>query len=102
MTDTIATAAASSTATVCDNLALFGGAPERGELDSREVWDENDATEALGEAIRIIVDGVTVDGTQLADEREALMWGFVNMLAMNGLQRTGADWRGLEGYISIC
>ena len=80
MTDTIAAAAASSTATVCDNLVLFGGAPERGELDSREVWDEDDATEALGEAIRIIVDGVTVDGTQLADEREALMWGFVNTL----------------------
>ena len=80
MTDTIAAAAASSTATVCDNLVLFGGAPERGELDSREVWDEDDATEALSEAIRIIVDGVTVDGTQLADEREAMMWGFVNML----------------------
>ena len=27
-----------------------------------------------------MVDGVTVDGTQMADEREALMWGFVNML----------------------
>ncbi|MDE2807321.1 MAG: DUF2493 domain-containing protein, partial [Gemmatimonadota bacterium] len=27
-----------------------------------------------------IVDGITVDGTQMADEREALMWGFVNCL----------------------
>ena len=74
------TATASATATVCENLALFGAAPERGELDSREVWDEDDAIEALGEAIRVIVGGVTVDGTQMADEREALMWGFVNML----------------------
>ena len=74
------TATASATATVCENLALFGAAPERGELDSREVWDEDDAIEALGEAIRVIVDGITVDGTQMADEREALMWGFVNML----------------------
>ena len=33
-----------------------------------------------GEAIRVIVDGITVDGTQMADEGEALMWGFTNML----------------------
>ena len=71
---------ASPTAAVCESLALYGGSPERGELDSREVWDEDDAIDALGEAIRVIVDGVTVEGTQLADEREALLWGFVNML----------------------
>ena len=99
MLDTIATPTASPTAAVCESLALFGAAPERDEFDS---WDADDAIEALAEAIRVIVDGVTVEGTQLADERESLMWGFVNMLAMNGLQRTGADWRGLEGYISIC
>ena len=79
MIDT-ASATASSTATVCDNMALFGAAPERGERDSRVVWDEDDATEAMSEAIRIIVHGVTVDGTQMADEREPLMWGLVNML----------------------
>ena len=72
------TATASQTAAICQNLALYGGAPERGELDSREVWDEDDAAEALSEAIRIMVDGITVDGTQLADEREALLWSFVN------------------------
>ena len=71
---------ATATATVCENIATFGAAPERGELDSREVWDEDDTIEALSEAIRVIVDGVTVDGTQMADEREPLMWGFVNML----------------------
>ena len=32
------------------------------------------------EAIRVIVDGVTVEGTQMADEREPLLWGFVNTL----------------------
>ena len=84
MLDTIATPTASPTATVCESLALFGGSPERGELDSREVWDKDDATEALAEAIRVIVDGVTVEGTQLADEREALLWGFVNMLHSTG------------------
>ena len=80
MIDTTASATASATAAVCDNVALFGATPERGELDSRVVWDEDDAMEALSEAIRVIVDGITVDGTQMADEREALMWGFVNML----------------------
>ena len=77
---TSATASASATATVCESMALFGAAPERGELDSRVVWDEDDAIEALSEAIRVIVDGITVDGTQMADEREAVMWGFANML----------------------
>ena len=72
------TATASQTAAICDNAALYGAAPERGEIDSREVWDEDDATGALGEAIRIMVDGITVDGTQMADEREALLWSIVN------------------------
>jgi len=72
------TATASQTATICESLALYGAAPERGELDSREVWDEDDATGALSEAIRIMVDGITVEGTQMADEREALLWSFVN------------------------
>ncbi len=78
MIDTIATQTASPTAAVCESMALYGAAPERGELDSRDVWDEDDAIEALSEAIRVIVDGVTVEGTQMADEREALLWGFVN------------------------
>ena len=80
MIDTIATPTASSTAAVCENMALYGASPERGELDSRDVWDHDDAIDALSEAIRVIVDGITVEGTQLADEREALLWGFVNML----------------------
>ena len=74
------TATASATATVCENLATFGASPERGERDSRVVWDEDDTMEALSEAIRVMVDGITVDGTQMADEREALMWGLTNML----------------------
>ena len=36
------------------------GVRERGERDNREVWDEDDAIQALGEAIRIVVDGITV------------------------------------------
>ena len=70
----------SVTATVCENAALFGAAPERGEFDSREVWDRDDATDAVSEAFRIIAEGVAPDGFQIADERESLLWGFVNML----------------------
>ena len=77
--DTIETEAQSMTATVCDNAALFGAVPERDEFDSREVWDEDDATDAVSEAFRILARGVAPDGFQIADERESLLWGFVNL-----------------------
>ena len=78
--DTVETAAQSATATVCDNAALFGAAPEKGEFDTREVWDADDAIEAVLESFRVLSQGACPDGTQLADERESLLWGFVNML----------------------
>ncbi len=77
-THTIETEAQSATATICENAALFGATPERGEFDPREVWDRDDATDALGEAFRIIAEGVAPDGFQIADERESLLWGIVN------------------------
>ena len=76
--DTIETEAQSATAMICENARLFGATPERGEFDPREVWDEADATDAVSEAFRIIAEGVAPDGFQLADERESLLWGFVN------------------------
>ncbi len=76
--DTIDTQEQSVTATVCDNAQLYGAAPERGEFDPRDVWDADDALSAVGEAFRILAEGVGPDGTQLADERESLLWGFVN------------------------
>ena len=78
--DTAETEAQSATATICDNAALFGTAPEPGEFDTREVWDADDAIEAVLESFRVLAQGVGPDGTQLADERESLLWGFVNML----------------------
>ena len=78
--DTVETAGQSATATICEHAQLFGATPERGEFDSREVWDEDDALAAVSEAFRILAQGVAPDGFQLADERESLLWGFVNML----------------------
>ena len=78
--DTIEAQDQSMTATICENAALYGAAPERGELDPREVWDEDDVLAAVAEAFRIMAEGACPDGTQLADERESLLWGFVNML----------------------
>ena len=70
MLDThIDTRSASPTAAVCESLALYGGSPERGEFDSRDVWDQDDAIDALGEAIRVIVDGIHRRGD--ADGRRA-------------------------------
>ena len=78
--DRIDTREHSVTATVCENARLFGATPERGEFDPREVWDRDDALDAVGEAFRILSTGVAPDGFQLADEREPLLWGFVNCL----------------------
>ncbi len=72
--------AQSVTQTVCENAALYGAAPERDEFDTRDVWDADDAIDAVHEAFRILAQGVGPDGTQLSDERESLLWGFVNML----------------------
>ena len=73
----IDTQAHSVTATICEQAQVYGATPERGELDPRVVWDEDDAMEAAGEAFRILAEGVGPDGTQLGDERECLLWGFV-------------------------
>ena len=70
----------SVTAAVCENAALYGAAPERDEFDTRDVWDGDDAIDAVHESFRILAQGVGPDGFQLADERESLLWGFVNML----------------------
>ena len=67
-------------AAVCESAQLYGAAPERDEFDTRDVWDRDDALDAVGEAFRILSQGVAVEGTQLADERESMLWGFVNML----------------------
>ena len=71
--DTIETAGQSATATVCENAALFGATPERDEFDTREVWDEADALDAVSEAFRTLAQGVAPDGYQMADERESLL-----------------------------
>ena len=69
-----------ATANVCDNLALFGGDPDRDDFDTREVWDPSEAEFALTEAIAIMVRGIAIEGTQLHDELEPLLWGLANML----------------------
>ena len=78
--ETMEAGADSVTATVCEQAQLFGATPERDEFDCRDVWDEDDAMCALQEAFRILAEGVAPDGFQLADERESLLWGFVNCL----------------------
>ena len=72
--------AQSHTAVICENAALYGATPSRDEFDPREIWDEDDAVHTVSQAFRLLADGVGPDGTQLADERESVLWGFVNML----------------------
>ena len=72
--------AQSPTAVICENAALYGATPGRDEFDPRDVWDEADALSAVSEAFSTLAGNVAPDGTQLADERESMLWGFVNML----------------------
>ncbi len=69
----------SFTAMVCEQAALFGATPGADEFDNRPVWDEGEALTAVTQAFRILA-GAAPDGTQLADERANLLWGFVNTL----------------------
>ncbi len=64
----------------CEQAQTFGLTPDRDEFDSRDVWDQDDAIDAIRAAFELLADGIGPDGTQLADERESLLWGFVNML----------------------
>ncbi len=67
-------------AAICDHLALYGAAPQDGETDSRDIWDREEAMAGLEQVIRLLAHTVAPDGVQLADERENLLWGFVNTL----------------------
>ena len=78
--DTMETGGQSVTATVCEHAALYGATPERDEFDTRDVWDADEAICAMQEAFGLLADAVAPDGFQIADERESLLWGFVNML----------------------
>ena len=70
----------SQTAIACEQAALFGATPGPDEFDNREIWNEDEALAGIEEAIHILAGTVAPDGTQLADERESLLWGFVNTL----------------------
>ena len=70
----------SQTAMACEQAALFGATPGPDEFDNREIWNEEEALAGIEEAIHILAGAVAPDGTQLADERESLLWGFVNTL----------------------
>ena len=69
----------SFTAMVCEQAELFGATPGPDEFDNRPVWDEGEATAAVLKAFGILAQAAP-DGTQLADERRNLLWGFVNTL----------------------
>ncbi len=69
----------SFTSIVCEQAALFGATPGPDEFDNRPVWDENESTDAVLRAFHVLAEAAP-DGTQLADERGNLLWGFVNAL----------------------
>ena len=69
----------SPTAIACEQAQLFGATPGPDEPDNRDLWDEDDAMHAVDSAFHGFATDVARDGTQLADERESFLWGFVNL-----------------------
>ena len=84
----------STTAAACEAMQRYGAAPGENELDTRDVWDADPAIDALGEAIQLIAANITPDGTQLADEREALPLTFASAQGLT------VDHAFLQGSIS--
>ena len=94
MQDVISTETSSQTAMACEQAALFGATPGPDEFDNRETWNEEEALAGIEEAIHILAHAVAPDGTQLADERESLLWGFVNTL--HGQEQDGSEIKSRE------
>ena len=69
----------SPTAIACEQAQLFGATPGPDEPDNRDLWDEDDAMTTVETAFHGFATDIARDGTQLADERESLLWGFVNL-----------------------
>ena len=70
--------AASPTAAACDAAKLYGATPDPDEPDNRPVWDKDGAIAGTEQAFHVLAQDIAPDGYQLADEREGLLWGFVN------------------------
>ena len=70
--------AASPTAAACEHARLYGATPGPDEPDNRPVWDHDEAIAGVEQAFHVLARAVAPDGTQLADERESLLWGIVN------------------------
>ena len=69
----------SPTAIACEQAELFGATPGPDEPDNRDLWDEDDAMQAVDSAFHGFARDIARDGTQLADERESFLCGFVNL-----------------------
>ena len=81
-TDTIGSKVEFFTAALCGHAALFGGplSAATSSTWSGWVWDDDDTLGALSEVFRILAQGVAAERSQVFDEREEMLWGFVNML----------------------
>ena len=67
---------------ICEHREYFGGRPNPGEPDPRAVRDESEILAGLETILDAFVDEVAPCGTQIFDECESLLWGFVNTLHM--------------------
>ena len=84
-----------STAEILERAKLYGAAPGPDELDTRPVWfDVQESAEIMDHdgpvdietafhditaGLHLILRGATPEGFQMGDEREAFMWGLVNV-----------------------
>ena len=65
---------------IAENARLHGVSPGPDEYDTREIYDGDDAAEAIAEIIDTLASRVAPDGSPIAEDRAELLWGMVHVL----------------------
>ena len=72
--------AGASTAHIMEQARLYGATPGPDDPDTREVYDPEDAHDAIDQVMDLIATRIAPDGSPLEPDRTQLMWGIVHVL----------------------
>ena len=72
--------AGASTAYIMEQASLHGATPGFDDPDTREIYDPEDAHDAIDRAMDLIATRIAPDGSPLEPDRAQLLWGIVHVL----------------------